>query len=79
MSRNGVDPDEQTLYNAMRYVYNLVSSTRESNAFIDAQKTAQSLFSEFRNLGIEPTLGAFEYLMKIYNKSVGSGKSNAII
>ena len=79
MSCNGVDPDYQTLYNSIRYVNNLISSTRENTAFIDAQKTALSLFAEFRNLGIEPTLGAFEYLMKIYNKSVGKGKCHAII
>ena len=79
MSANKIQPDQHTLYNAMRYVYNLVSGSRENIYFVEAQKTALSLLSEFRNVGIEPSLGALEVLMKIYNKSAGLGKTHAIV
>ena len=79
MSANKIQPDQHTLYNAMRYVHNLVSGSRENIYFVEAQKTALSLLSEFRNVGIEPSLGALEVLMKIYNKSAGLGKTHAIV
>ena len=79
MSSKKIQPDHHTLYNAMRYVYNLVHVSKENIFFVEAQKTALSLLSEFSNLGIEPSLGALELLMKIYNKSSGIGKTHPIV
>ena len=79
MSQNGIAPDEQTIYNSITYVYNLVAKSKESIFVLEGQKTALSLLSEFRNFGIEPSLGTYEYIIKIYNLASTTGKSHAII
>ena len=66
METEGIHPNEETLNNAMLFLYNLVANCQTSYQ-LEAQKTALSLLSEFRNVGVEPPLAAYANLLKIYN------------
>ena len=77
MNHAGIKPNEQSLYNSSLYLLHLL--VQNSTSHNDAQNTLLSLLSEFRNIGIEPSLGTFENLIKIFDKSKVAGKSHPII
>ena len=78
MENDQIKPDEQTLNNVMIHICNLIAAN--SDCYADAQKTALSALAEFHSIGIEPSLGAYENLLKIFNNKFKSrGKSHTII
>ena len=79
MSLDGIKPDAQTLLNAMRYLSDLIERNPDNTCQADAQQTALSLLSEFNDIGIEPSLGTFDYFMKIFNRAKGAGNAHPII
>ena len=66
MNGNKIKPDQQTLFNATRYMY-LLSKTSNTHGRKDAQNISLSLLSEFRNVGIEASLGTYENIIRIFH------------
>ena len=81
MSENKIHPNEQTLMNSIKYIFHLVAKSRDatSNNATDGEKTVLSLLSEFRSLGVEPSLASYEYIIKLYNLSALREKCHSII
>ena len=79
MENDGIKPDEQTLYNVTLFLFNLIASNTDTNCHTDAQKIALSALAEFRSIGVEPSLGTYENVLRIYNKSKSKGKTHTII
>lgn len=81
MSDNKIHPNEQTLMNSIKYIFHLVAKSRDatSNYATEGEKTVLSLLSEFRSLGIEPSLASYEYIIKLYNLSALREKVHSII
>ena len=81
MSENKIHPNEQTLLNSIKYIFHLVAKSRDTtNQYAtDAEKTVLSLLSEFRSLGVEPSLASYEYIIKLYNLSALREKCHSII